>query len=216
MKKIITFIILLVTGFLPSSAQEIDRTFIFVDNAGKEVADGKTINVNAEEGAFGPMVNSGLFVKNTSAEEAYVLVEYAVSSLPNGVFQICFPQNCIMKEEVGHWSTPAGPLAAGEVKDLNSEWMPEQEGAYGIAKATYQLKLCTYNALTKQYTESADGPRVEVVFHYADPASVSTVSTGADTVTAVYDMAGRRLSKPQKGLSIVRMANGQTVKRIIP
>ena len=217
MKKIITFIILLAANTFAAMAQEVDQTFVFVNKDGHTIADGSTVNAYATEDAFGSiMVNSDLFIKNNSADKDYVLVDYSVEHLPNGVFQICFPMNCIQKDKTGTWQTPATDMEAGQSVSVNSEWLPDDAGRYGTAQATYQLKPCVYNPLTKTYSEAANGPKVTVIFHYEDPTAITSIDSDKDSMTACYDMAGRRLSLPQKGLTILRMASGKTIKRYIP
>ena len=48
----------------------------------------------------------------------------------------------------------------------------------------------------------------------ANPDAIETVNATDDTEVARYTLDGRRVNNGQKGLNIVRMANGKTVKVI--
>ena len=48
----------------------------------------------------------------------------------------------------------------------------------------------------------------------ANPDAIETVNATDDTEVARYTLDGRRVNNAQKGLNIVRMANGKTVKVI--
>lgn len=78
---------------------KVDKTIQFVDKNGNVVADGATVNVEeGEKDVFGDLLfKTGLFVSNTSENDVYIGIDYEIKSLPNGAFQICFPQNCVQK-----------------------------------------------------------------------------------------------------------------------
>ncbi|MBQ8657408.1 MAG: Omp28-related outer membrane protein [Prevotella sp.] len=161
MRKIFTLFVLLVAA-VTAMAQDAN-TFQFVNQDGNSV-DGQTVTVSElTEDPFGSdYISSGLSVKNTSTADAKLLVNYEITAIDNGAYQICFPVNCISKTETGSFSTEAGTLSAGEVKSLQSEWLPE---AYGQCKVT--LKIDVLNGLG---TKVADGPTVNVIFNNANPA----------------------------------------------
>ncbi len=195
MKKIFTLILLLVATV--TAMAEDANTFAFWNNDGK-VADGATITVNTlTEDAFGgSFISSGLSVANLSNGDAHLCINYEVTSIDNGAFQICFPTNCIQKNETGSWTTEVGNMTAYDLRSLQCEWLPE---AYGQCKVT--LKIEEYNSFG---TKIADGPSVNVIFDYANPnvqtnwwgyfnesdfaASDNTIGTGSSMalMAAIY------------------------------
>ena len=142
---------------------KVDKTIQFVDKNGNVVADGATVNVEeGEKDVFGDLLfKTGLFVSNTSENDVYIGIDYEIKSLPNGAFQICFPQNCVQKTAVGKYSTPQGPLAANEKKDIQAEWIPDEDG-FGTCTVELQVNLYIYNALTKKYILDEKGPKITV------------------------------------------------------
>ena len=94
MKKIFTSILMLLFATNFALADE-DFPVQFVDKDGKVVADGTTVNVaEGEKDVFGDLLfKTGLFVTNASEDDVYVGIDYEIKSIPNGAFQICFPQN---------------------------------------------------------------------------------------------------------------------------
>lgn len=157
-------LMLLLCTMLPAVAQSSD-TFQFVDKNGQAVASGATVIVSdLTEDPFGAQyINSGLKVKNTSAEEASVRMVCEIQSIDNGDFQLCFPLNCMRKSAPGTFTTESGSLNANEISNLQCEWFPT---AYGSCKA--KLSLEVLNALG---TKTADGPSITLVFNHAAPAA---------------------------------------------
>ena len=68
-----TVLLSLMTMFATASYAQVDGTFVFVDNEGKEIPDGSTYTTSEveiiEEGTEWEyvQVNSGVYVKNTKA-----------------------------------------------------------------------------------------------------------------------------------------------------
>ena len=88
MKKVFT-LLFLIAGTLSASAQ-----LQFVDAQGKEVPNGTTLNIEARiiDDGFGDVLiegNSGLSVKNTSANVVGTSVKWDVQQLDNGSVQVC-------------------------------------------------------------------------------------------------------------------------------
>ena len=153
-----------------------DKTIQFVDKDGKVVNDGAVINIDeGEKDIFGDiLIKAGLYVKNVSEYDVYVGIDYEIKSIPNGAFQICFPQNCVQKTAVGKYSTPQGPLVAADKKDIQAEWIPDVDG-FGTCSVELQVNLYIYNALTKVYTLDEEGPRITVNLIYNDPVSIDKI-----------------------------------------
>ena len=152
-------------------------TLVFADKDGKEIADGNVITANTtEEDALGDLlVPSGLFIKNLSSESVGVRVKCNVTTLDNGLFQICFPVTCISKSVMGAFDTGSDLISSGELRNLLTEWMPD---AYGTCSVTYQIELMKQVNLFPPTFESLEmGPKVTVNFVYADPSGIDEVST---------------------------------------
>ena len=223
MKKLFTLTLLLLAAALPSLAQGTDATFAFVDADGNQLGDGTTLTIVGKEevvdDGFGQyasiIVNSGLSVKNTTGADAALKIAYTISNISNGAVQFCFPVNCLNHEETGSWVSDGTVLKAGETSSLRTEWLPADVGQYGEAMVTYQVKVCQYNALLKSYTEIADGPTVTVCYIYQNGTAVDALNNGEATPTARYTINGQRTDAPVKGVNIVRLSNGKTIKQIV-
>ena len=213
MKKLFTSVMMLLFATSFAFAQE-EALVRFVDEAGNVYADGSVIDITeGEEDVFGDyLFPTGLYVENISGEDIYVGVEFNLSSLPSGSFQICFPVNCTNYTKKGVGKTPEGQLTVDEKKNLNAEWIPDTEG-YGTCTVDLQVNIYTYNAITKKYNFDEAGPKVKVNMIYKDPASVKNVENEVKAV-AKYNAAGQQVNNEQKGLNIVKLDNGKAVKVI--
>lgn len=207
MKKILLMVACLISGFTTAFAQEdIIETFQFVKADGTVVENGSTIYVNKlETPAFDPaFISSGLFVKNMTEEAGNLSIEINVEELSNGNVQLCFPVNC-SQYQLGKRETNIGAKNGGEVSDLQTEWVPS---TYGKAKATY--KIINYDYLGQSedpipqpvYQVAGDGPTVTVVYVYDDPAGINNATTNTTNTTSYYDLTGRYVAKPTKGLYV--------------
>ena len=170
--------------------------------------------VEGEKDAFGDvMFKTGLYVKVATEGSVYVGIDYDIKSLPNGSFQICFPQNCVNKEEAGQYSTEKASFGATDKKDIQAEWLPDEDG-FGTCTVELQVNAYIYNALTKVYTLAESGPKVTVNMIYKDPASVDNIENDQAKETDRFNLSGQRISEGQKGVNIVKYDNGKTVKQV--
>lgn len=230
MKKAFSLCMALLCG-MAMYAQDVDHTFEFVDKDGNIVPDGSVVVRNAlEEVRGGYQISSGLWVKNTSSYTDYATVSAEVKGIPSGSFAICYPVNCISLTIDAYPFTGTidnvydqSGQGGNTVKDLQSEWGEIEEGQYGSFETIYRLRIGQItgyktNSLgmkTPIWGDVAQGPAVTVRYEYADPAGISGVA--ADAVSkpvAYYDAKGNRQPAMQKGLNIVRYANGE-VKKIV-
>lgn len=184
------------------------ETFQFVDIEGNVIEDGSTVVVNelVEDEFMGNFISTGLFVLNTSEASASVRLAYEIETLDNGSFQICFPENCISKMETGSFITTKGTMAAFEQRDLQCEWFPEE---YGFCKATLAIEI-----LSALGTKIADGPSINIVFNYADPAGIENPQQNV-IVKNCYNLQGHAIDKTStimKGISIRQLSDGRTIK----
>ena len=207
MKKISTLALFLLMSTMSVWSQT-DNTFYFVDKNGNEVPDGTELTITeVEDDVFGGvMMPTGLYIKSKQSGTLYGSMAYSILEFSSGAFQVCFPENCTSKNEVGDYETPAGEV---KTEDIMAEWMPE---AYGTAKVTLQPKTYKYNSVTKKYTFVGDGPKITLTFIYADPSGIT--NAGIDGIKEIgrYTLDGRKLAQPQKGINIIKTSDGKTYK----
>lgn len=165
----------------------------FVDEAGNKMEDGSTITITEgeDDGWGGIMFPSGLYVQNTSNEDIYVGIDYDVKELPNGSFQLCFPQNCINKTKTGASKTEVGLLQADAKRSLMAEWIPEENG-YGTCTVDFKVNMYTYNSSTNQYELQAEGPTVTVKMVYSDGGDTPQPSTNVLSASAPTILKGKQ------------------------
>ncbi|MBO5181731.1 MAG: T9SS type A sorting domain-containing protein [Paraprevotella sp.] len=210
---------LLFCAVAPSWAQ-VDNTFCFVDANGNTLADGSTVNateieVDPFEGFA--MIPTGLSVKNTTGEEAYISADVIVNSLANGSFQVCFPMEC-RSGITSSFTTDCGSMSAGETKSLQTEWIPANADSYGKSTITFKLKVMTRSGKfpNYKYTFKADGPEVTVNCIYADPTGINEVSDATHAIVNVYDITGKTILKGADKASLATLGKGiyiyETVK----
>lgn len=199
--------------FAQDEDNEIDDTFQFCYKDGTVVPNGTVLNVYnyVDDEVSGKLyVPTGLYVKNTLETGAYTSMQYT-QKLDNGAVQLCYPGLC--KDIQGATGeTEVGAMLAGAFQNLQSEWKPT---APGKATVTYHIKRyekVTTGKFTYNYEFLADGPTVTVNFYY-DPAGINNVNSGNVARTVYYDMAGRLVREPGKGLYVKKstLADG-TVK----
>ena len=214
MKRIFTLMVALfalTTGW----AQETDNTFQFTDMEGNPVADGAFITINTlnEEG----QMVVPLMVKNISGEKAAVSMYETIDAMPNGTWQTCTFGNCMQLAATGY--SPKNIQPADYHQDIQTEWIPE-EGGYGTWTAT--LHIHVFNIVRKvQFGQMMEapgdniigyGPKVTVQFVYEDSSSISTAKNNNVADTQHYNLRGQQVSGSQKGLHIVRKADGSIIK----
>lgn len=212
MKKLSTLALLLMMGVMSAWSQT-ENIFCFIDKNGNTVENGAVLTItDAEDDGWGGVIlPSGLSVKNTTGEEASLRIHCELQTLDNGVFQICFPTNCLSREKVETFVTPSGSVDAGAVKDILSEWLPE---TYGKCKVVYQIEVMKMISLIPlQYESLGMGSSITVEYVYSDNAGVNAAVSGNEP-SAYYNLNGTKFDAPQRGLNIIRMKNGQVVKQM--
>ncbi len=204
--KLMLLAALSVLGISGAMAQ-VDGTFCFLDANGDVVADGSTVTFNTVEEEIFPgmpmfgttlMAKFDLKVKNTTETNAKVGAKITIVSMPNGKVQFCFPSECA--EFTNEHTTSFADLTAGATQALNSEWLPEA-GEHGTAKFKLQLLVGDGAGGIKAY-----GPTVNIVCQYY-PTGINDI-TSDNAGSVYYDLSGRRISSPSKGIVIV---NGKKV-----
>ena len=221
MKRFFTLLVsafaLTATGWAQDEGEDLDQTFVFVDDQGNIVPDGSVITVAAINDE-GQMVVP-LKVKNVEGDGAAVSMYETIDALPNGGWQTCAFGNCMTLSATGY--SAKNIISGTDASDIQTEWMPEQ-GKYATWSATLQIHV--FNIITKtvfgmkQEVAGEEiigyGPKVTVNFVYnSESAHIS--GTAADHQPKEYfNVRGQRIDGPQKGLNIIRLANGKTIKTI--
>lgn len=84
-------------------------------------------------------------------------------------------------------------------------------------QAKASLTVPAYRAYINYYSAPVgQKPAVLSLFIGEDETTdIKTIATDVKTSTSIHDVNGRLLSAPQKGLNIVKLANGKTVKLIV-
>lgn len=211
-------------GVCHANAQT-DNTFCFIDANGNEVKDGSTVTFYAVEEEkvpgvpfFGVTVEAkfNLSVKNASGEGAAVASHIITVRKSNGDIQYCFPNQCQSGELPEDYKSDCADIVAGGVVPLNSEWYPAEK-QYGEALCTIQLLKVRQTGASKfDYEVLGYGPTVNIHCIYADPTGVKDLSADENaTEIERYDISGKKLSAPKKGINLVKLSNGKVFKTIV-
>lgn len=223
MHKIFTLSLLFVMAVGSACAQQLDKTFRFVDKDGKEIANGSTVPITQiDTDLFGlPIIHSGLFVENTTNAEASLSVDYDITALPSGAISFCFPSECNIYEQPKKGNSGAGDMKAQKSASLALEWMPLPEDdsvpkiSNGQAKVSLTLQVLTKTKNTPPYAYApkATGPTVHLIFDYKDPTGLAAAPQHS-SASSLYNLSGQRVQRqaPYKGIYIVRTADGRTQK----
>lgn len=214
MKKLFTLMAAALLMAANAQAQTDTPQFMFSDKDGNTFEDGATININSIEiitesdGFQFVQMPSGLYLKETQGAGGHCLVQYRADRIDNGALQICFPVNCISIEAPGAFqSTAHTPMAANEIRDLQTEWLPEDIGTYGEAIMTLNIKIVNAFGVAQ-----GNGPTIHLHYTYDANSSGINTATAAPAETARYTIGGQQLAAPQRGINIVRMSDGTSRK----
>ncbi len=183
----------------------------FADKDGNIIADGSVIELtNVEDDGFGEIqMPSGLYVKNNSDATVQCAGSFTVQAISNGTFQSCFPSNCMRASTVGDYTTQDGPLEAGTLKNMITEWLPETEGTCTVV---YQLVTYKENPLTHQWSKDQEGPSITLNFNYDTSGVIAATATKSACSVTYYSLTGRKVPAPTSGMYIRTIrANGKTV-----
>lgn len=222
MKTIKSLLLVAAAMFTTASYAQVDSPFSFVDKDGKEVKSGTVITVNTieEDPISGEdMIPTGLYVKNNTNEKQGVGAFFNIKKMDNGSFQICFPQLCMSGINTsGMDRTKGGTMKAGQVKSLSAEWFPKADG---VCEVEFKLEYYTINkgfggmeSLERMEEEDLDFPMPSVTVNFVKGATaINGIKDGENVeVTGIYDATGKQIQTTQKGLNIVKLSNGKTVK----
>ena len=164
MKKIFTVLLCLFIVSITLLAQDVDETFVFVDEEYEMIENGATIirNVVEEDAIMDDVIKAGIYVMDNGAASNDVLVmHYTISQIDNGAFQICFPTTCNTQNAVGEYATSAGAISYG-YQDIQSEWIPTADGMC-VVNLLIEVQTKT-PGFPPRYEHKAFGPSITVHF----------------------------------------------------
>lgn len=230
MKKLFTLCLSFLLGGLAFNAQAqdaIDNVFQFTDEDTYEVIpDGSYIVRNeVETTPQGAIIKGKLYITevNDLQETLYLYIVTTVNTYkdmePNparpevGQFQICFPINCQAFKGVGEQTTPVVSVNETMKGDmyLNTELVlcaPDR----GECEVTYQVFRCS----DQSGSNPVPGSKITVLYTVNQDTGISGVTTTESReVVARYTLDGQLLSAPQKGINIVKYADGRTEKVLV-
>ena len=218
-------------------AQETKGMFEFATADGTIVPSGSVITKSDIEDFTDPedeydtkQISTGLFVKpiktDLNGEKLCVKLRVDVEEIDHGSIAFCLLGNCSSAIKKGTYESNGGFV--DQLDDLATEWMigyDEETGKamYGEAKAKLTLVVCRKVSLGKDdfgvehfgFENVGESSTVTVKFVYNEKSTgINGISNANATVVARYAADGTRLSAPQKGLNIVKLSNGKTVKYI--
>lgn len=215
MKKLFTLCIALLFSCVAMNAQN----FIFVDGEGNTIENGATLTMDQsykEDFVFNPdgsyeiiqvpmIPLSGVYIKNNSSESQSCKVTYNVTALPNGTFAACCAGNCSNLDSEGTIEKNAN-ADAGKTIDISTdtEWVP-------VAAGTTTVKISAQGS--KSMLPDSE---ITINFIYDGTASIDGIQNNADNkVVARYSINGQLLDAPQKGINILKYADGRIEKVIV-
>lgn len=236
MKKIFTLCVALFAA-VSMFAQETKGMFEFATADGTVVPSGSVITKSdvedfsdPEEGVDNMQIPTGLFVKpiktDLNGEKLCVKLRVDVEKIDHGSIAFCLLGSCSSARSEGTYESNGGFVE--QLDDLQTEWMigtdeETDKAKYGEAKAKLTLVVCRKVSQGKdqfgieqfKYEDVGESSTVTVKFVYNEKSTgINGISNADATVVARYAADGTRLSAPQKGLNIVKLSNGKTVKYI--
>lgn len=199
-----------------------NRDLVLVDANGKEIKDNVTLNLNkVTDNGFGPQINSGLFVRNTSGKDVNFMVVADIQEMKgeSAYLQMCFPSACNVFDKKMKYESQSRNFRAKE-KDasLETEFFISKKGSCVVVLKFYTTKSPAKDAIavplrlitTVKLKFSGDVMGVENVEN-ALPNTVNEVWTAQGV------FVGRNildLNSLPKGLYVVKQ-NGKTTKVVV-
>lgn len=224
MKKIFTLFVALFCT-VAMFAQDTKGMFEFADKAGNVVPNGSTLTkTEVEKSGKRLQINTGLFVKpvkpELNGEKLGAKLRVEVENLDHGTIQYCLLGSCSAASEKGTFYSTSNFV--DKLDDLATEWImgTDKEGEATVkltlvACKKVSLGLDEFDIEQFEWQEVGDCSSITVKFVYDGTTAINGVTDNANaTVVARYAADGTRLSAPQKGLNIVKLSNGKTVKYI--
>ena len=225
MKRILFLAVALLSMGMGAMAQSAKSTLQFVDDKENIVTDGTVFEVtkietqDGEEGGIEYFLKPNLSVKYVGGMPQTVGLRLALTAMPHGKFGCCFGTCIPPFEEAGNYMSFTKKMKANDVEGIESEWILGKADAPVTWTAIITAGFCEKKETTPGVEETKmtdEGPSVKVKFIYT-PTGIDSVKDGNATVTEVerYNVQGQKISKPCKGINIIKLSNGKTVKKLI-
>ena len=231
MKKFFTLCFSLLMGCAALNAQviggNVDETVQFVNGEGETIANGESYIANIVEieeivpGYLSGMVETDAVLKNMSESAAGVYLNAKVLSTDNGAFQLCTQGNCIQLTTGVATTYPNFLLIQSGVElPLGLELVIDNVDA--PATGEIELQIVRHNIVMDNYgqpaagDESYPGSKITLKFTTDETAGITDATVAkSNEVVARYTLDGRAIDAPQKGVNIVKYADGRTVKVVV-
>lgn len=195
-----------------------DLQFVTITGEGDEAVETGTIKdgaaIDATEETF-QGIASGVALKNATGSAQKVVIKFELVELDNGSFSCCFGGQCNPYTELKTYYKPTlvydgeylmsksfYTCKANEIVDLESHWGPKSKGKCVVKFTAYQGVVDdeVSDSKTKFYN-LVEGPSVTVNFLNGVPSSISNIEN-KDVDNNYYDLAGRKVAKPTKGIYV--------------
>lgn len=188
----------------PAMAQEIDESYVFMDEEGNIIENGATVVRNVVESfdEVSDVIYSGISVLNLGGSTTdHIKMNYVINRIDNGTYQICFPTTCNSQTEAGTYETGMGQLMA-DLQNIQSEWFPQADGECDV---TLTIEILTKQGLfPPTYNHKAWGPTIKVRFIKGDAPGPEPIvgdvngdqEVNIADVNAVIDMILKGVNEP--------------------
>ena len=217
MKRFYTLALGLMMGATTLFAQKTtDLQFVTINEDKVEtgvVKDGAAID--ATEETFSGII-SGLALKNVTGSDQKVVIKFELVELDNGSFSCCFGGQCNPYTELNTYYKPTlvydgeylkaksfCVCKANEFVDLDSHWEPKSKGKCVVKFTAYKGEIDEENSDSEtQFYNLVEGPSVTVNFLNGVPSTSISNIENKDVDNNYYDLAGRKVAKPTKGIYV--------------
>lgn len=220
MKKIFTLAAALLMS-AAAMAQNAKSMIQFVDAKGNVIADGATFvanNIEEMDNGFEKyhQIKPEIFVKNVSEKEIPVSVRFILNDMPNGEFSTCFGTCSNPFKKPGTYNSVYQTLSNEKNYVLDSEWIPDNsDPTTWEATFTACLGEEVEGGFVTTYKFLEAGPSIKVKFIY-DVTGIENVNNNLQVrELARFNAQGQKITEPCKGINIVKLSNGKTVKQLI-
>ena len=218
MKRFYTLALGLMMGATTLFAQKTtDLQFVTITGEGDEAVETGTIKDGAiidatEETPLG--ITSGLALKNTTESAQKIVVKSEVLELDNGAFSFCMGSTCSSWEKTGTYYKPTlkkendditggfTVIESKKLKDIEAHWVTNGKGKCVVKFTAYQGVVDEENSDSEtKFYNLVEGPSVTVNFLNGVPSSINNIEN-KDVDNNYYDLAGRKVAKPTKGIYV--------------
>lgn len=222
MKKIFTFCLSLLVGCIAAHAQistPVDETIQFVDAEGNVIPNGTRVVRNT---VIDGCIYADVFIANKSETAAFYKLTGTIKSISNAQAQCChaptgqngtcFPLN----NEGATFTTNAFACPVDSVYDTLAEVFVGDNSSceMELQLTKYDVEIGEAGAMPG--ATAYPGPKITVFFTTDPAAGIDGVTTTeSNEIVARYTLDGQKLSAPQKGINIVKYADGRTAKVMV-